>query len=75
MECLPRTLWVGIDFKGKEDIAFTFLSFRFAPEILVIIPLYFIYQNLHLIDSTVGLVWVYQLISLPLLDLDLARIL
>jgi multiple sugar transport system permease protein len=54
-------------FKGREDIAFTFLSFRFAPEILVIIPLYLIYQKLHLIDSFLGLIWVYQLISLPLL--------
>ena len=26
-------------FKGKEDLAFTFLSFRFAPELVVIIPL------------------------------------
>ena len=54
-------------FKGREDIAFTFLSFRFAPEILVIIPLYLIYQKLGLIDSVFGLIWVYQLISLPLL--------
>ena len=54
-------------FKGREDIAFTFLSFRFAPEILVIIPLYLIYQRLGLIDSYTGLIWVYQLISLPLL--------
>jgi multiple sugar transport system permease protein len=54
-------------FKGREGLAFAFLSFRFAPEILVIIPLYLIYQKLDLIDSVCGLVWVYQLISLPLL--------
>jgi multiple sugar transport system permease protein len=65
---VPAAYALGrFDFKGKEDIAFTFLSFKFAPEILVIIPLYLIYQQLHLIDSVVGLVWVYQLISLPLL--------
>jgi multiple sugar transport system permease protein len=52
-------------FKGREGIAFTFLSFRFAPEILAIIPLYLIYQKLGLIDSIFGLIWVYQLISLP----------
>jgi len=63
---VPAAYTLGrFDFKGKEDIAFTFLSFKFAPEILVIIPLYLIYQQLHLIDSIVGLVWVYQLISLP----------
>jgi len=39
------------NFKGKEDIAFTFLSFRFAPEILVIIPLFLIYQKLNLLDT------------------------
>jgi multiple sugar transport system permease protein len=65
---VPAAYALGrFDFKGKEDIAFTFLSFKFAPEILVIIPLYLIYQQLHLIDSVLGLVWVYQLISLPLL--------
>jgi multiple sugar transport system permease protein len=65
---VPAAYALGrFEFKGKEDIAFTFLSFKFAPEILVIIPLYLIYQQLHLIDSTFGLVWVYQLISLPLL--------
>jgi multiple sugar transport system permease protein len=65
---VPAAYALGrFDFKGKEDIAFTFLSFRCAPEILVIIPLYLIYQRLHLIDSYVGMIWVYQLISLPLL--------
>jgi multiple sugar transport system permease protein len=65
---VPAAYALGrFEFKGKEDIAFTFLSFKFAPEILVIIPLYLIYQQLHLIDSTLGLIWVYQLISLPLL--------
>ena len=54
-------------FKGREDVAFFFLSLRFAPEILIIIPLYIIYQKLGLIDSAFGLVWVYQLICLPLL--------
>lgn len=54
-------------FKGREDIAFFFLSLRFAPEILIIIPLYIIYQKVGLIDSAFGLVWVYQLICLPLL--------
>lgn len=55
------------DFKGREDIAFTFLSFRFAPEILVILPLYLIYQKTGLYDTFAGLIWVYQLISIPLI--------
>lgn len=55
------------DFKFKEDLAFTILSFRFAPEILVILPLFMVYQKLGLYDTRLGLIWVYQLISLPLL--------
>jgi len=54
-------------FKKKETIAFQILSFRFAPEILVVLPLYMIYQGLGLYDSYLGLIWVYQLISMPLI--------
>jgi multiple sugar transport system permease protein len=54
-------------FRLKEDIAFTILSFRFAPEILVILPLFLIYQRTGLYDTYFGLIWVYQLITLPLL--------
>ncbi|QUH30648.1 carbohydrate ABC transporter permease [Vallitalea guaymasensis] len=55
------------NFKRKEDLAFTILSFRFAPEILVILPLFMIYQQLGIYDTYFGLIWVYQLITLPLL--------
>jgi multiple sugar transport system permease protein len=54
-------------FKGKESLAFTFLSFRFAPEFTVIIPLAIIYRRLGLYNTFGGIVWVYQLITLPLL--------
>lgn len=54
-------------FPRKEDLAFQILSYKFAPEILVVLPLFMIYQKLGLYDSYVGLIWVYQLISLPLL--------
>ncbi|MFA6507759.1 MAG: carbohydrate ABC transporter permease [Treponemataceae bacterium] len=55
------------DFKKKEDLAFTILSFKFAPEILVILPLFMIYQKLGIFDTYFGLIWVYQLITMPLL--------
>ena len=55
------------NFKKKEDIAFQILSFKFAPEILVVLPLFMLYQKLHLYDTYLGLIWVYQLISMPLL--------
>lgn len=55
------------NFKGKENLAFTFLSFRFAPELVVIIPLSVLYRQLGLYDSYFGIIWVYQLVTLPLL--------
>ena len=54
-------------FKGKETLAFTYLSFRFVPEITVILPLYVIFQQLNLYNTYLGLILVYQLISLPLI--------
>jgi multiple sugar transport system permease protein len=53
-------------FAAKEGLAFTFLSFRFVPEITIILPLYVVYQKLHLYNTFLGLILVYQLISLPL---------
>ncbi|CEJ13765.1 Trehalose transport system permease protein SugB [bacterium YEK0313] len=53
-------------FRGGEDIAFTLLSFRFAPALLVLLPLKLYFQEIGLEDTYVGLVWVYQLITLPL---------
>jgi multiple sugar transport system permease protein len=54
-------------FRFKEDIAFTFLSFRFAPELMVILPLYVVFQKTGLIDSFSGLTVAYQLVTLPFL--------
>jgi multiple sugar transport system permease protein len=54
-------------FKGSEDIAFTLLSFRFAPPLLVLLPLTLYFQKLGLSDTYFGLIWVYQLICLPLI--------
>lgn len=54
-------------FKGSEDIAFTLLSFRFAPPLLVLLPLALYFQKLGLADTYIGLIWVYQLICLPLI--------
>ena len=55
------------NFARKEELAFQILSYKFAPEILVVLPLFMIYQKMGLYDSYIGLIWVYQLISLPLL--------
>ncbi|MDX1605485.1 MAG: carbohydrate ABC transporter permease [Candidatus Competibacterales bacterium] len=50
-----------------ENIAFTILSFRFAPPLLVLLPLLLYFQDLGLYDTYFGLIWVYQLITLPLI--------
>lgn len=54
-------------FRGSEDIAFTLLSFRFAPPLLVLLPLTLYFQQIGLADTYIGLIWVYQLICLPLI--------
>ncbi|TPI23655.1 carbohydrate ABC transporter permease [Mesorhizobium sp. B3-2-1] len=54
-------------FRGSEDIAFMLLSFRFAPALLVLLPLTLYFQKLGLANTYIGLIWVYQLICLPLI--------
>jgi multiple sugar transport system permease protein len=54
-------------FRLGENIAFTLLSFRFAPPLLVLLPLSLFFKHLHLTDTYIGLIWVYQLICLPLI--------
>jgi multiple sugar transport system permease protein len=53
-------------FRGSESLLFTLLSFRFAPELVVIIPLSVLYQQLGLYDTYVGMIWVLQLVTMPL---------
>lgn len=54
-------------FRLGEDIAFTLLSFRFAPPLLVLLPLSLYFKFLGLTNTYIGLIWVYQLICLPLI--------
>jgi multiple sugar transport system permease protein len=54
-------------FRLGENIAFTLLSFRFAPPLLVLLPLSLYFKQLGLTDSYLGLIWIYQLICLPLI--------
>ncbi|BCL73654.1 ABC transporter permease (plasmid) [Vibrio nigripulchritudo] len=50
----------------REDIAFTIMSFRFAPELFIVLPLLAIYQTLQLQNTYTGLILAYQLIAFPL---------
>jgi len=49
----------------KDQLAFTFLSFRFVPQLLVIIPLYLIYQKIGLYGTYFGVIWASSLVSIP----------
>lgn len=65
---VPATYAIArMQFKGKEDLAFTILSFRFAPELMVIIPVYVFFQKMRILDTYGGMIWVYQLITLPMI--------
>ncbi len=52
--------------KGEDSLAFTFMSFRFAPELMVIIPLYGIFQQARLYDTFLGMILAHQLITIPM---------
>jgi multiple sugar transport system permease protein len=53
-------------FKGSDSLMFNILSFRFAPELMVIIPLFVIFNQIGLFDTPVGMIWVLQLVTMPL---------
>lgn len=53
-------------FRGSNDLMFTILSFRFAPELMVIVPLFVIYNQVGLFDTRFGMIWVLQLVTMPL---------
>lgn len=54
-------------FRGRENIAFGILSLRFAPELLIILPLYLIFQQTGLAGTYLGLIIAYQIVTLPML--------
>ena len=53
------------EFPFKNAIAFVLMSFRFVPFIAFVIPLYLLYQQLGLYNTHAGLIFAYQLITLP----------
>ena len=52
-------------FPLKNALAFLFMSFRFVPFIAFVIPLYLLYQRFGLYNTHAGLIFAYQLITLP----------
>lgn len=54
------------NFKGKEDIHFFYLSLYFMPPMLILIPLFVLYNKLGLYNTYLGMILVLQLTNLPL---------
>lgn len=52
--------------KRNKKIASNFMSYRFAPELLVLLSLYSIFKSMGLYDTYIGMIAVHQLITLPL---------
>lgn len=54
-------------FRFRENVAVTILSFYFAPPLALALPLFEIYQALHLYNTVPGMILVDQVICLPLI--------
>ena len=60
---------IGRRFKravGNEDIAFWMISQRMLPPIAVVIPIYVLFQRLHLLDTHIALIITYVASNLPI---------
>ena len=53
-------------FRGKKDLLFWILSLRILPPAAVIVPFYILFSQFGLLQSKVGLVLAYTLLTLPL---------
>lgn len=55
-----------MDFKGRHAFVGWVLSTRMMPPVAVAIPMFFIYKNVGLLDSYLGIILIHALINLPL---------
>src|SRR5262249_57265344 len=51
---------------SNRDIAFWIISQRILPPVAVVIPIYVLFQNLHLLDTRTALVITYTAANLPI---------
>lgn len=60
---------IGRRFKralGNNDIAFWMISQRMLPPVAVVIPIYILFQRLHLLDTHIALIITYVTSNLPI---------
>jgi multiple sugar transport system permease protein len=55
------------DSRKNKKIASNFMSYRFAPELAILLPLFTIYKVAGLYDTFFGLILAHQLITLPMI--------
>ena len=51
---------------GNNDIAFWLISQRMLPPVAVVIPIYILFQRLHLLDTWTALIITYTAVNLPI---------
>ena len=56
--------------KRTKDLLMWMLSTKMMPAVGVLVPIYLLFKNLHLLDSLIGIGLVLMLLNLPLVDLD-----
>ncbi len=55
-----------MEMRGKQHFIFWILSQRFMPPIAIVIPVMFMFRDMSLLDSRLGLILAHTLINLPL---------
>jgi multiple sugar transport system permease protein len=53
------------DLPGKFVLAFNFLSLRFLPPLVSILPIYLVWLNLHLLNNGISVIMEYGIAGLP----------
>lgn len=55
-----------MDFRGRHQFVAWVLSTRMMPPVAVVIPVFFIYKELSLLDTYLGIILIHALMNLPL---------
>ncbi|MEX0347405.1 MAG: carbohydrate ABC transporter permease [Rhizobiaceae bacterium] len=53
------------DFTGRDDVSFWVLTNRMMPPVAVLLPIFITFQTLKLLDTLVGLIFLYTAMQLP----------
>jgi multiple sugar transport system permease protein len=52
-------------FTGRDDVAFWVLTNRMMPPVAVLLPIFITFQTMNLLDTRVGLIFLYTAMQLP----------